>query len=497
MTTTSDSHRGSEMKSAVFPGSPTSHVTRGDPHGGRHLAVLLSGPGTLEASGLREVPVAVTGSWVKDSKRFTITLEDLRDMVRNFAKRKNEQLVIDFEHASEQPAIAKGGPIPAAGWIHALRLAELEEAPRASNNGHNRPAPPHYLMALVEWTPQAEEMIRNGQYRFFSPAIDWNARDKQTGAPQGATLTSGALTNHPFLEELPPIMLTDADAPSAPCLLSSAIGMEGALADARLGEAKMKRLSLRKLTEGEHAGHVGVFEGEELQGVVPKQEFEDLAREHLGINPDAVRTAAEQEELTALLSELGIESSNRGSVSSTGIAELRRRLAAASAAEQNASAAAGRMVLLRDAVRNGYLDNVCAVELARQRKITLDDYIAAQEAERALDRAVQAGKILPRDRGFFFRDALERPEEFARFVGNAAPVVPLGSRGIGSTEQIPIDQEVDLGARRLMSERNLTYGKALKVLFRENPGLEERYRRAHSKEVSATAEGTLGSGITQ
>jgi len=58
---------------------------------------------------------------------------------------------------------------------------------------------------------QAAEMIRAGQYRFFSPAIDWEARDQETGEPQGATLTSGALTNHPFLEELPPDSLRKDD----------------------------------------------------------------------------------------------------------------------------------------------------------------------------------------------------------------------------------------------------------------------------------------------
>jgi phage I-like protein len=60
--------------------------------------------------------------------------------------------------------VPKGGPIPGAGWIHGLNA-----------NGK--------LSALVEWTPQAEEMLRRGQYRFFSPAIDWGVRDKTTGEP--------------------------------------------------------------------------------------------------------------------------------------------------------------------------------------------------------------------------------------------------------------------------------------------------------------------------
>ncbi|MGH9445487.1 MAG: phage protease, partial [Terriglobia bacterium] len=183
------------------------------------LAVLLTGAGTavetpagiaLHGPGtqLREIAIAVPGSWVKGDHSFSISKDDMSDMARNFDKRKNSMIPIDYEHASEMPEVAKGGAVPAAGWIHALRLGNREQGTGNGSN-HEPRTTNHCLQALVEWTPQAEEMLRTGQYRFFSPAIDWGAKDKETGEPQGATLTSGALTNHPFLEELPPIMLSD------------------------------------------------------------------------------------------------------------------------------------------------------------------------------------------------------------------------------------------------------------------------------------------------
>jgi hypothetical protein len=164
----------------------------------RHLKVDLADVvGQVVRDGatrnLYEIPIALTGTWVKNEKEFSITKDDLRRMVENFEKRKNDQVVVDYEHASERPEVARGGPIPAAGWIHGL-----------SANG--------ILRARIEWTATSEQLIREGQYRFFSPAIDWGQTDKETGKPQGATLTSGALTNHPFLEELPPItLLADVD----------------------------------------------------------------------------------------------------------------------------------------------------------------------------------------------------------------------------------------------------------------------------------------------
>jgi hypothetical protein len=149
---------------------------------------------------LAEIPIAVTGTWVKDGHRFSITKEDLDDIVSNFEARQNGTVVIDYEHASERPEVAKGGPIPAAAWIHSLSTKKDPETKKET------------LWASVEWTPNAEKFIKAGEYRYFSPAIDWGAADKKTGRSKGATLTSGALTNHPFLEELPAIQLSDTAA---------------------------------------------------------------------------------------------------------------------------------------------------------------------------------------------------------------------------------------------------------------------------------------------
>src|SRR5438094_613877 len=181
-------------------------------------------------------------------------------MARNFEKRKNDQIVIDYEHASEAPEVALGGPVPAAGWIHELRVRSSELGVGSSgselrnsklrNSELRNSELRNCLTALVEWTKEAFGLIKSGAYRFFSPAIDWNYRDKATGEPQGATLTSGALTNHPFLEELPPIMLTDLAGSAA--ILAAPSGKKTAAGGtpALQGEQPMKQLSLKKLEDG-------------------------------------------------------------------------------------------------------------------------------------------------------------------------------------------------------------------------------------------------------
>lgn len=452
----------------------------------RHFVWQLfsAGPAIkLNGKKLNEVPVAVRGTWVKDGRRFSITGQDLQNMVQNFDKRKNEMLVIDYEHASEQPQVAQGGPVPAAGWIHGL-LVDTGFGSRCESGGAREP---ELLKALVEWTPEAKELIRSGQYRFFSPSVDWGARDKLTGEPQGATLTSGALTNHPFLEELPPLMLTDLTP-----VPGETVDQQETTAGPNTGfgegenHMEIRKLSIRKLSEGPQAGHHGVFYGDDLVGYMTDEDFLKYAQKHL---PSAVPKT------DAGLSELFAE---RVGAAGAALADVGELVEAGRRAQARESEAASRALILSEVVREGRVRTERAIELARDQKITLADYVAVQAAETAIDRAVGEGKILPRDRHFFFRDALERPREFAEFVERATPVVRLGSEGIGSGESIPVDQEVDLGARRVMSEQKVSYGKALKLLFRENPALEARYREAHSRRLDTTgSEAEAGGDITQ
>jgi len=126
---------------------------------------------------------------------FEITRMTNAEIVRNFRATQNQKIPIDFEHASEQDPTAGTIPTegaPAQAWIHDL-----------DDRG------PAGLWGLVEFLEPARTYVKTGKYKYFSPAIRFGAKDRVTGQPIGARMTSGAFTNNPFLDGLMPLAASD------------------------------------------------------------------------------------------------------------------------------------------------------------------------------------------------------------------------------------------------------------------------------------------------
>src|SRR3989441_7499855 len=466
------------------------------------LRVKLGEPVVAQGKKLFEVPIALTGTWVKSGRTFSITKGDLADMVRNFERRKNDQVVVDYEHASEMPEVARGGPVLAAGWIH-----------RLSANGE--------LKALIEWTPQAEEMIRSGQYRFFSPAIDWGARDKESGEPQGATLTSGALTNHPFLEDLPPIVLSDLDIESS-TLRSRATAEDGS-AHSRIGPFEnraieqiarspndsiqlqemagihqdgylpevpvapgrngpgqggipVKRLTVKKLTGAkglrrlfDDAGaEVGEISLDELD--LDDAEVQELMAKRGGLEP---KTAG-------ILSELFAD----GEFDEASGEELRRLLKPARELGAERVERAARAAALSETIKDGGISLDVAARLADQGRLTFADYRVAHKAHELIEKAIAAGKFLPADREFISRMALAEPERFEAWAKKKPRAVQLGGpAGVGGPTPENPAQDISLRLSELMREKNLNRQKALQELAQTDPELIRRWRWSNGHEA--------------
>jgi phage I-like protein len=137
--------------------------------------------------------VALEGSWDGHWQGpFSLERRDFEQMVQQFHALSNDTIV-DYEHNSLSFFAEKN---PAAGWITDM---DIRQTPQGVG-----------LFARISWTESAERMIRAREYRYVSPTILWRTTDRKTGTDLGTSLHSVALTNTPFLDELPEVTLNSA-----------------------------------------------------------------------------------------------------------------------------------------------------------------------------------------------------------------------------------------------------------------------------------------------
>lgn len=174
-------------------------------------------PTTMAApSGTGVIDGVVSESWIQVAKvgvfkghsagAFEFNTAVFAKIAANFLATANRRVPVDYEHATEilnDSTLQKGAP--AVGWI-----VELDNRGDAG------------LYGRVQWCDaDAVGYIRSGRYRFFSPAVAFNAIHPVTGEPQGPTLVSGGLTNRPFLDGMAPVTAR-AEAEAAIAVVSTA-----------------------------------------------------------------------------------------------------------------------------------------------------------------------------------------------------------------------------------------------------------------------------------
>jgi hypothetical protein len=202
--------------------------------GGEGQPVTLTlDAGTDDAPKAVWIQLAKPGTFVKGGRRFRLDRSCFEQMVANFRANKDGRLPIDFEHASEQPpsegSIPQGGA-PAQGWIVDLSIRD---------DG---------LYAKVEWGALARQYIREGKYRYISPALHLQMQDRETGEEVGAYLSSAGLTNQPFLDGMQPLQARATPASEGMSALTKRLMIERGLG---FREAESQAMGMiRRETDG-------------------------------------------------------------------------------------------------------------------------------------------------------------------------------------------------------------------------------------------------------
>ena len=476
---------------------------------------------------LARIPLAVTGKWVRDGNEFSITLEDLEEIVQNFNKRRNGEINVDYDHASEMPEVGAGGPVPSAGRVVKLEAPEevrnqrLEirsqekgngvNGQRATNQGRssidNRQSAignsldsRFILYGWYEPTGRARQLIEGGEYRYISPAINWAGRDKRTGKVDGTTLTSVALTNRPFLEELPQIRLSDpafqlvdvgdvhvdtsmgqkVDTGKIDSLPHFSIGplkdkravsSNGSMDQSNNESISKKGGSMKQVKLSVEDGKIKIAHGDFSDAYYADPADLKKCLEDLGASSDTpdepdTSLAAELENLAGLAGSAGGDggaASNAGTTATLSecVAAIRRRLAT------------HQEISLKEA------GALLSENEAGGKSIAAADYFRWR-VEQELDEAVKIGKVLPRQRDDWRKIALSDFPTFRKIVADQKPQVPLRPVGVSGAGPEDAQTQVKLLAEQRMRERSISFGQALSEIGREHPDLVHEYRRAVS-----------------
>ena len=131
--------------------------------------VLSSG---VEVSGVPDVVKILPMGLVKSQKGdFVVDNESFESIERIF-KTRGIDIVIDYEHQTLEDVQA-----PASGWIKSLFIQDGA------------------IACKVEWTPKAQEYLKNKEYKYLSPVVVVRKRDGKAVA-----LSSVGLTNTPAID---------------------------------------------------------------------------------------------------------------------------------------------------------------------------------------------------------------------------------------------------------------------------------------------------------
>jgi len=460
---------------------------------------FISQLSAVPADGLARIPILVTGSWVKGGRDVSFTREELSQAVDNFQKLANHDLNVDYDHACEDLERAGGEPTPSAGRILALdKPEEFRETGRGTRDSGKpqNPAPrtqPRFILyGRYEPTARARQLIKNREYRYVSAAFAKDYPDRKTGESQGLTLTSVALTNQPFLDELPEVWLSVKGAGvwglgagerpvPRPQYPAPSTEISPRLSAEQGGE--MPTLNMKCSAEGTHEA----WDGDRKVGEIENDHLHDYASRHAGKDGPSVegklsaRGAGVQslnDAYSTFASEVGAEGRSKEEI--RGLVTLALHPLKA------------EVTLLSESIgADGKLDNSKLDALDDSGKISRSAWRRAKDAEQRVQNAFNRGQITPAmmATGAPLRLALSDGTAFKALIEDRSPMIKtntvVGIGGSGSeTGESPrqlFSRLVEEKKQQLM-QTDVRLGeldahrKAGALVAKENPDLLKNYR---------------------
>lgn len=302
---------------------------------------------SIEVSGVPKTIRILPMGHVSSLKGDFIVDQQSYDLMRNAFKKRGLDIVVDYEHQTLENVQA-----PAGGWIKDLGIEDGA------------------IVAKVEWTPKAEEYLKNKEYRYLSPVVLTRKRDQRA-----VVLHSVALTNTPAIDNMYPIV----NKGEGEEVNLNEFGIEGG-----------NNMDLLK----QFALLLGLAEGATEEEILKAlQEKMNKAKEDEGKKDD--KAGSKEEELVAnktILGLLGLDEESKTEDVTASIMALKNPTGFVPVSEFN----------------------------------KLKDRLDKKDGEELVLKAMKAGKISATQKEWAEEYALKDPTGFEKFVDKAPQVVPMG-----------------------------------------------------------------------
>jgi phage I-like protein len=388
--------------------------------------------------------------------KFSITAEHVDKMVENRTKSVNDPPV-DYHHLSLSAVLPDQAL--AAGWIKNLEK-------RDDNS----------LWGSVEWTPKAAQHIRDGEFKYISPVILWDAKDEQ-GESMGATLMSAALTIYPFLQGMAPVALSELQA-------------EGIVAADLSIDQKRGRIAEALRTKDGNSWIRDIFDKfvvYELGSKLYKLGYKVNKKLEVSFDGEPEEVVPQYVPLTSPDGGIKPMAEEKKPEPNADVVKLQSDFAAL---QTQLTDTVGKMTAL-----------TTQLEEERTTSKKLRDDITKTRAEAGVSALIRQGKIVPAQKEKMVELAIKDPIFFEEFI-KTLPVVVKLSKNHGTNEgdeeaakfgdegNDPIKLFDDKVAEWQEKNAGKTIGDAIKAVDKANPGLYEQRRLAYA--VKTAVNGSVG-----
>jgi hypothetical protein len=239
-----------------------------------------------------------------------------------------------------------------------------------------------------------------------------------------------------------------------------------------------KSLTLKCLTDAHlekhdlpasHKGKIGVFDGDDLLGVADDGP-EGWVRKEDGNGNGNGKKASE-----VFATEVGLPGKS--------LVEI------AALVKRGIEAPQDQFAALSESIHEGRINLAEAGKLADAGRVRFSTILQAQEAERKVDAAVKAGKVLPKNRAYALKVALSDAAAFTALVEEGRPVVDLKTHGhAGGGEQPTAQQALMAEVNAYAKENKVSIGAALSEVTKRKPDLWQQYSEEIVTAVEAAQE---------